>query len=290
MRAYRSRPIKRRRRRTKAEIEAIRGEIYELVAEDHPMTVRQVFYRLITLGTIDKTEAEYKGTVIRLLGQMRLAKELPFDWIADNTRWMRKPDTYSGLKQVLRETAHFYRRALWDNQSVYVEVWLEKDALAGVLYEETEAYDVPLMVSRGYASLSYLYTAAEAIAEQDKPAFLYYFGDFDPSGVDIPRKIEQRLREFAPEAEIHFECVAVTPEQIQDWELPARPTKKTDTRSRKFDGDSVEVDSIQSRMLRNLARGRIVEHIEPKALKVLRVAEKSEREYLEQLVEIGETP
>ncbi len=268
----------------------IRGAIYEVVAEDHPMTVRQVFYRLVSLGTIEKTEAEYKGTVIRLLGQMRLAKELPFDWIADNTRWMRKPDTYSGLNQALRETARFYRRALWDNQSVYVEVWLEKDALAGVLYEETAVYDVPLMVTRGYASLSYLYTAAEAIAEQDKPAFLYYFGDFDPSGVDIPRNIEQRLREFAPEAEIHFECVAVTPEQIRDWELPARPTKKTDTRSGKFDGASVEVDAIQPSMLRKLVRDRIAEHIDRKALKVLQVAEKSEREYLEQLVEIGETP
>ncbi len=202
---YRSSSIKRRRRRTKAEIEAIRGAIYEVVAEDYPMTVRQVFYRLVSLGTIDKTEAEYNSTVIRLLSQMRLAEELPFGWIADNTRWMRKPHTYSGLKQVLRETARFYRRALWDDQPVYVEVWLEKDALAGVLYEETAAYDVPLMVSRGYASLSYLYTAAEAISEQDKPAFLYYFGDFDPSGVDIPRNIERRLREFAPDADIHFD-------------------------------------------------------------------------------------
>jgi hypothetical protein len=79
-----------------------------------------------------------------------------------------------------------------------------------VLLEETNQWDVPLMVTRGYSSVSFLHSAAEAIEEKGKPAYLYYFGDHDPSGRDITRATEDGLREFAPGAEIHFERVAVT--------------------------------------------------------------------------------
>jgi len=120
-----------------------------IVAEDAPMTVRQVFYRAVAAGIVGKTEGEYKETVVRLLGSMRRSGRIPFGAIADNTRWMRKPRTWSSLDEALRRTAEVYRRALWDLQECYVEVWLEKDALAGVLYEVTEAWDCPLMVTRG---------------------------------------------------------------------------------------------------------------------------------------------
>jgi len=244
------------------------------------MTVRQVYYQMVSRGAIDKTEAEYKQTVCRLLADMRLAGEIPFGWIADNTRWMRKPRTHSSLENALRDTARTYRRSVWDSQDVYVEVWLEKDALAGVLYQETEAWDVPLMVTRGYSSLSYLHEAAEAIASEDKPAHLYYFGDYDPSGVDITRSVERRLREFAPEAEIHFERVAVTPEQIALWKLPTRPTKKSDSRSKNFTGESVEVDAIPPDKLRALVRDCIEQHVDEAAFESLQVAEADERKIL----------
>jgi hypothetical protein len=106
--------------------------------------------------------------------------------------------------------------------------WLEKDALSGVLYQETAEFEVPLMVTRGYPSISHLYVAAEAASERNKPAYLYDFGDYDPSGCDITRAVEAGIREFAPSAEIHFQRVAVTREQIDRWALPTRPTKKTD--------------------------------------------------------------
>ena len=96
---------------------------------------------------------------------------------------MRKPDTHSSPEEALANTARTYRKALWDDQDAYVEIWCEKDALAGVLYKETAVWDVPLMVSRGFASLTFLAEAAEAIAAEGKPAYLYYFGDHDPSGV-----------------------------------------------------------------------------------------------------------
>ena len=83
-----------------------------MLAAQHPMTVRQVFYQLVTREVIAKTEGEYKTTVIRLLTEMRLAQEIPFSWIADSTRWMRKPNTYDSLKDMLDLTAQTYRRAV----------------------------------------------------------------------------------------------------------------------------------------------------------------------------------
>jgi hypothetical protein len=274
-----------KRRRTRAGIDTIRRAIHDTLANDHPMTVRQLFYQLVNGGVIEKTEREYKSTIVRLTAEMRLDREIPFGWIADNTRWMRKPRTYSGLRDLLEETQRTYRRSIWDQQDAYVEIWLEKDALAGVLFLITSYFDVPLMVTRGFPSLTFLYEAADVIREKGKPAFLYYFGDYDPSGVDIPRTVEQRIREFAPEMEIHFQRVAVNPDQIEEWGLPTRPTKRTDSRSRNFDGDSVEVDAIDPTRLRRLVRDCIVQHIDKEAYFRLRAAEDAERQTLRAIAE-----
>ena len=273
--------IKRKRsRRTKAVVTSIRDAIREILEEDNPQTVRQVFYALTVRGVITKAEIEYQRTVIRLLVEMREAGKIPFDWIADNTRWMRKPTTYIGLDACLKNTANFYRRDLWAAMPVYVEVWCEKDALAGVLMEETEPYDVPLMVAKGYASISFLHSAAEVIEAKGKPAYIYHFGDLDPSGVDAARDIEAKLRRYAPTAEIYFERPAVTREQVEQWNLPTRPTKMTDTRAKKFAGTSVELDAIPARQLRELVRSCIERHVNQEQLAVLRAAEQSERETL----------
>jgi hypothetical protein len=238
---------------------------------------------LVSAGTIAKTEPEYKSTVIRLTAELRLAGQIPFGWIADNTRWMRKPRTHSSLGDALQQTVLTYRRSIWDEQDAYVEVWLEKDALAGVLYDVTAEWDVPLMVTRGFASLSFLYEAADAIRDQGKPTVLYYFGDHDPSGLEIPRTVEQRIREFAPEADVTFERVAVTPEQIEELALPTRPTKATDSRSKGFHGDSVEVDAIEPATLRRMVEDCITRHIDPDAYRRLQEVEAAERETLRRI-------
>jgi hypothetical protein len=283
---YRPRPIK-RERRTRKSMDTIRGAIRSALEQDHPMTVRQLFYRLVSGGAIDKTEAEYKGTVVRLTGEMRLDGEIEFGWIADNTRWMRKPRTHSNLEDALQDAARTYRRSVWDDQDVYVEIWLEKDALAGVLIDVTKRWDVPLMVTRGFASLSFLYEAADAIRAQGKPAYLYYFGDHDPSGIDIPRTVEQRIREFAPEADIIFERVAVNRDQIEQWDLPTRPTKKTDSRSKNFEGESVEVDAIEPAELRRMTEQCIFSHINLPAYNRMAVIEEEERKTLSRIAENG---
>jgi hypothetical protein len=270
------------KRRTKKDMQAIREALYAILEEDHPMTVRQVFYRAVSAKVVDKSEKEYKGTVGRLLLDMRVKGEIPFHWIADNTRWMRKPTTYSGLDAAVRNSAESYRRALWDDQDVYVEVWTEKDALAGVLLEETAEWDVPLMVSRGFASVTYLYEAAGSIKAECKPAHLYYFGDWDPSGVLIDPSIERRLHEFAPDAEIYFERVAVRVEQIEEYGLETRPTKRGDnSHARNFEGDSVEVDAIPPQELRRLVRECIEQHIDRRQLELTKQVEEEEKATLE---------
>jgi len=213
---YQTSPIK-RHRRTKADMEQLRAAIYEVLEEIAPATLRQTFYQLVTRGHIEKLESEYDA-VGRQLVEMRLSGNVPWSWIVDNGRWMRKPTTHDSIKAALQETASTYRRALWRNISTYCEVWCEKDALTGVIYEVTKNFDVPLMVSRGFASLSYIHEAAESIVNEDKPAYIYYLGDHDPSGLAIDMNIEARLREFAPYADITFERVAVLPEQIEQWD------------------------------------------------------------------------
>ncbi len=284
---YRTSTIK-RQRRSKADITRLRETIYEVVQVDQPMSVRQVFYRLVSEGVIDKSEKEYHTTVCRLLKDMRLEGELPWTWIADSTRWMRKPPSHNNIREALAETATFYRRNMWHNLPARVEIWLEKDALAGVLYEVTEMWDVPLMVTRGYPSLSFLAGAAASIQAAERPVYLYYFGDWDPSGVDIDRNLEARLRQFAPEAELFVERIAVIERQINEMHLQTRPTKKTDSRSKNFKGESVEVDAIPPRTLKTLCRSCSTRHIDAKALYDIRQTEDLERESVERLLDLPE--
>lgn len=272
-------PINRRQRATRVEVERRREALYDIVRAMRPMTVRQVFYQATVRGIIDKSEAGY-DKVQNDLALMRRAGEMPYGWLADNTRWQRKPDTYRGIEHALAETARYYRKALWSHADAHVEVWLEKDALAGVVYPITSLYDVPLMVSLGYASLSFLQSAAEAISEHDVPVYVYHVGDFDPSGVNAGDKIEQTLRQMAPQSEIYFERLAVTPTQIRDWSLPTRPTKASDSRSRGFGPISVELDAIEPGDLRQLVQDAIERHLPPNQLEVLQAAEESERALL----------
>ncbi|MFB2920054.1 MULTISPECIES: hypothetical protein [Aerosakkonema] len=270
-------------RRSSAEIQQVKEAILRVLSVENPMTVRQVFYQLVSTGAIAKTEAEYKSTVVRLLTEMRRTGEIPYYWIADNTRFQRKPKTWSSLKTALLDTARYYRRSLWEEAKVYVEIWLEKDALAGVLYQVTEAWDVPLMVTRGYPSLSFLHSAAETIKYQNKPTYIYYFGDRDPSGVDIPRVVNEGISSMAPHIEIFFEAVAVTPAQIEYLHLPTRPTKTSDSRSKKFSGESVEVDAIPPSILRHLVNECILKHVDFELLQKIKAIETEERTLLEQL-------
>jgi hypothetical protein len=276
-----------RRRRTKAEIARIRQAIHDVVAEDPPMTVRQVFYQLVVAGAIEKTEAAYQGTVIRLLTDMRLDGGIPYKWIIDESRRRRVTRTYDSVADAMEQTARFYRRSALQQANDYIEIWCEKDALAGLMWQATSLYDVPLMVSRGMPSLTFLHDTAQEIwkaSEAGKSTFIYQFGDHDPSGVLIPQTIERRLDEMCEQLGCEpplIERVALTAEMIATHNLPTRPTKREGNRhAAGFAGNSVELDALPPRVLRALVQEVIDGHISEHELKVLRTAEESEREQL----------
>jgi hypothetical protein len=284
----------RRNRRTKSEIERIKRAFAEILEADHPQTVRQVYYQAVTRGLIDKTEKEYDATVCRLLGDMREHDLIPFEWIADNTRWKRRPVTYTGLSQAVDALASKYRRNLWEDAEDYVEVWVEKDALAGVIVEETDPLDVPLMVAKGYTSKSYAYGAAQDIAAEMrrlKRILIYHCGDSDPSGEDAARDIEEKLRRYVQRfrrlgesVDLHFERIAVLDEQIERWNLPLRPNKQRDSRTKKFhrQAGSVELDAIPARELRKLVREAIEPHVDEDLHDALKRRQDGEQKYLQQ--------
>ena len=175
-----------RERATVREMAARRSALLKIVASAPPMTVRQVFYQATVHGLVDKTEAGY-DKVQRELVKLRSTGDLPFRWIADLTRWQRRPTTFDGPGDALRETARLYRKSLWATAESRVEIWLEKDALSGVIVDVTAESDVPLMVTRGYPSLTFLAAAADQIRAMKRPTFIYHLGDFDPSGQDAAR-------------------------------------------------------------------------------------------------------
>jgi len=132
-----------------AEIAKARREhLFKIVEQMKPMTVRQVFYQASVRGIVEKTEAGYNKVQVDLV-LMRRSGVLPYGWLADNTRWQRKPRTFRSPQEALERTAYFYRKDLWADADAYVEVWLEKDALSGVVYPVTEKFDIPLMIARG---------------------------------------------------------------------------------------------------------------------------------------------
>ena len=239
-----------------------------------PMTVRQIYYALVSMGAIPKTEAAYNQTCYHIL-QMRRRGAIPYSFISDNTRWMRKPDSYDSLSEYLKISKQAYRRALWADQQDYVEIWIEKDALAGVAFDITSEWDVPLMVTRGFPSETFVYEAAESMKGKDKPIFIYYFGDYDPSGVAIPENIREKLSGFG--VRCAFEVVAVLPYQIRALNLPTRPTKRSDSRAKNWEGGSVELDAIPVRTLREMFTNVIQNHIDREVLKKSLEIEEQER-------------
>lgn len=276
-------PRGRRQRRTKHNMAALADAIAGTLREEGTMTVRQIFYRLVSSAIIDKTELQYRA-VVRVVTELRRARKIPFSAIADNTRWMHRPASFTGLEEALRSCADNYRRDPWQDQPLYVEAWLEKDALAGLVYAETSKYDVPLMVTRGFPSLTFLHDAAGTIAQAGRPARLLYFGDWDPSGLDITRTVEDGIKEFAGDVDVALTRVAITEQQIDAYALPTRPTKASDPRSHKFDGDSVELDALPPRQLRAIVAHALRSQIDQRIWRRSEKADEADRQKLNGLV------
>jgi hypothetical protein len=274
-----------RTRRTRAEIEALDYALCEIVDQFRPVTVRQVFYQAVNRALVPKSETKGYRVVQRRLVALRESGDIPHGDIVDGTRYVHGHRRYHDLDEFTTYAAGLYRKDYWSTSEVNVEVWLEKDALKGVLVPTVvNECGLGLHVTRGFASITYLQEAAEDIERDERPTYVYVLTDFDPSGVSIAEKVEEELMARAPESDITVERLAVDREQIGQWNLPTRPTKASDTRAARFrrvhGTDSVELDAIPPDELRNLVRNAIDSHMEPWRLRQFRMVELEERETL----------
>jgi hypothetical protein len=276
-----------RSRRSTDDLVAIKNVIKQVLKKDNPQTVRQVFYQLVTRGVIDKTEKDYHNVVIRLLTSMRESGAVPFQWIIDSGRTTHNTQTYDNISDAVKETADFYRRSALRESNVYIEIWVEKDALSGIVWDAASDYDVPVVVSKGMPSLSQMYSSFQNIhraTSAGKECFIYQFGDHDPTGTLIPKVIEDRMDWFCRHADCAMPTVeryALTKEQIKEHDLPTRPTKTIgNSHAADFRGRSVELDALSSVELRRLVHECIGQHISQNQVDTLREAEESERDLL----------
>ncbi|MGH9551571.1 MAG: hypothetical protein ACRD3W_19450 [Terriglobales bacterium] len=273
-----------RTRATKDEME-VRAEFLIAYAEAHgPVTVRQLYYQAEVAGLpgIDKSDAAYDKIQHQVL-MLRRAGRLDYGLIADMTRWMRKPRSFNSVEQALEDTARLYRKSLWHDAEDYVEVWCEKDALAGVIQPVTWKYDVPLMVTRGYTSETFCYESVAQRDEDDCPYYVYALFDFDRSGRDAAKSLEEKLKRFGAEAgiEVIFEQIAVIENQIRRLSLPTRAHKRESAADKKWPYDfAAELDAISPDYLRDLVEEAINRHLNQDQLDILKAAEESEREQL----------
>jgi len=269
--------------------------LIDYASEHGPVTVRGLYYQAEVNGIpgIDKDDRGYKKVQRQVLS-LRRADRLAYRDIADATRWMRKPTTYEGIEEALNDTAQFYRKALWRDATEVVEVWNEKDALAGVIYPVTSLNDVPLMVARGFSSETFCFEAIEAREGDPRPLHVYALFDFDRSGHDSARSLHEKLKRFAKKkgVTVVFEVIAVTEQQIRDLRLPTREPKRKSAADKKWPfAFACELDAIPPDYLRELVREAIERHLPADQFRILKIAEESERAVIRQLVaSIGAAP
>jgi hypothetical protein len=251
-----------------------------------PVTVRGLYYQAEVAGIpgITKADGDYNKVQQQVL-KLRRAGRLPYRHISDLTRWMRKPSTFDGVEDILQSTVATYRKSLWSHTKDYVEIWCEKDALAGTIYPVTSEYDVPLMVTRGFSSETFAFSAIEAREDDTRDYYVYYLGDFDRAGQDAADSLWEKLsrfhKEFKCQFEMTFDQLAVTEEQIQEMGLSTREPKRKSAADIGWPYDfACELDAIDANTLRDIVRECIEQHLPKHELEILKVAEESEREQL----------
>jgi len=281
-----------------------------LARTPYAMTLRQLYYALVSISAIPKTEAGY-GKLKRVIVDLREDGTIPWGWLVDHTRSVFAARTWDGIEGLLADSANLYRRDLMRQQDVAIQLWAESDSIGSVIAQVADRYTIPTFIGRGYAARGYLWSAAkDAVAAHGagKTVVILHVGDFDPSGVDIFRDVEETLRVYSTailvgrsvdhirkyvdvqgERESHsieaitdwldFERLALTQDQVDQYSLPTRPPKASDVRTAKFTGSgAVEVEALPVDALLGIVEQAIVEWIDPAELEVAKLAETSERE------------
>ena len=266
-----------RDRRTKSRVDQLDRQIMDVVGEDHPQSVRHIFYHMTNprlQEPIEKSDRGYRHVQHRIV-ELRRSGRLPYAWITDATRRGYFTQTFSDASNFLKRMVGLYRADLWSKSTWYCEVWAESRSIASVIQDDCEELAVSLYPTGGFSSISLPFQAAEFINEaaRSKRVCILYVGDYDPAGVLIDVAVERELRKHLdPNIPFYFHRVGITEEQIARFDLPTKPRKDTDRRAHHV-GVSVEAEAMPAHILREMLRDCIEKLLPADALAVARVAE-----------------
>ena len=207
--------------------------ISDMANQGYTLTVRQLYYQFVARDLIPNDQKNYKN-LASLIDNARSAGLVSWDAIEDRTRFLRRLPTYFDPENFIAKMAPQYAEDYWEMQPEYCEVWVEKDALVGIIERPCVKYRVPFFACRGYASSSSLYEASQRLEHiaQNRPVTIFHFGDHDPSGIDMTRANQDALDLFVQNAdfEIRVERLALNMDQIEQYKPPPNPAKETDSR------------------------------------------------------------
>jgi hypothetical protein len=265
-----------RTNRTPEETTRIRQALIALVHSYGKATsVRHIFYLAVTAAIGEKTK-EFYQLIIKLMTEARRTGELGFEWIVDNTRRVRTPLTFTGIPQALEWLVYQYKLSYWDQPEAdcQVLIWCEAATVSHIIEEVTfHKYAVPYYCARGASSITFIHEAAEEIEADGRPAFVYWFGDWDKSGLDIFETFKADLLEWTPTTDVTVIRMAVTAEQIVEYGLVTHEAKE----SKDWIGDACELDAMDTRDLQNLVECAIVQHIDGAAWNAMKTREENEK-------------
>jgi hypothetical protein len=224
--------------------------VTDYLAQGLRLTLRQLYYQLVSKNIIENKERSYKN-LSSLVSDARLAGLLDWEAIEDRIRKPHRNSEFTDLGQLCQAALAAYRLPRWEGQDNYVELWVEKDALAGVLAPLAEEFHVTMMVNRGYSSQSAMYESANRFKNSPRDGILFYLGDHDPSGEDMVRDIRDRFDMFG--ASVEVTKLALTMDQIEEHNPPPNPAKVNDPRADAYIAEhgasSWEVDALPPELL-----------------------------------------
>ena len=227
------------------------------------ITLRQLYYQFVARDLLSNTMSSYKrlGSIVN---DARLAGLIDWDYIQDRTRNLQKRPHWSTPADIISSAATSYGIDLWKEQNSRVEVWIEKDALIGVIEGVCNKWDVPFFSCRGYVSQSEMWKAGQRMqgyCNEGADPVIIHLGDHDPSGVDMSRDIQSRMDMFVGPGLVDVDRVALNMDQILQYGPPPNPAKITDTRAaeyiREHGSESWELDALSPSVLSELV-GRTV--------------------------------
>jgi len=239
----------------------------DYAAQGYDLTLRQLYYQFVARGWLANRDQNYKrlGSIIN---DARLAGLIDWDHLTDRTRNLQSLATWSSPSSIVDACARQYREDKWRDQPQYVEVWVEKEALAGVVARPADRWQVPYFSCRGYVSQSEMHAAAMRLRYHEnvlgQRVTVIHLGDHDPSGVDMTRDIQDRLNLFGCRARVVR--IALTMQQIDQYQPPPNPAKFTDSRASayvdEFGTESWELDALDPATLDDLIETEITAHLD----------------------------